>query len=64
MSGDEIINDSFKINEVDGVVYEATCKMVEVTDDNNISQSIPCPKCAHSPQAGNSIKKARTLIVI
>lgn len=52
------------MKEVDGVVYEAVCEMVEIKDDDNISQSIPCPKCAHSPQVGNSIRNARTLMVI
>ena len=29
LTGDEIISDSFELKEVDGIVYEADCAMIE-----------------------------------
>ena len=54
MNGDEIITDSEPIKEIDGVIYEVECKMVRPDNVDNISQSIPYPRCANSPQARNS----------
>ncbi|KAJ5710619.1 Mss4-like protein [Penicillium malachiteum] len=36
VSGDELISDAYKLSEIDGVVYEVDCRMIQIGEDYDI----------------------------